>query len=419
MDARGNRIARRSPYESHAPSRPLLSPEVRRKIWHRTTLALLLLVPMPMASVFSYKEASDSLQFPEDRLFPDVGLNVPAPSRSDRAVDYDPPRVRLTQSTREASIQRSRAALMAEEELKGYVRSAVEDQIVPGAAVEIYLEQQPAIREYQRIEEHRSQPIASLTKSFTAVALMTLVEDGLVDLDGPVSRYGVHVSRPELGQITVRDLLQHTSGIPYGGSQPAYAPGIRHQYSNGNYLHLATVVEHASRMDFSEYLDHAIFEPLGMYDSSASPSIKGSSGIASSIHDLGRFGRMLLNGGTLENAQILRPDSIQEMLQPPAFMPVTNRMEYYANGFRVEAEYGRVKSFFHSGLWNGTFSEIRVFPEDRSVVIQLANPVSYHSEALGGFRYRMTVLSARYVNLLARNSLTAEAMQPVTARFRN
>lgn len=419
MDAQGNRLARLSPYEDAAPARPLLSRELKRKLWHRVTLALLLIVPMPMASVFSNREASDSLQFPDDNLFPEVGLEVKPPARTDRAVEYAPPRVRLTQGPREARIQRSRAALRAEQELKGYVESAVSDHIVPSAAVEIYLENQPAVKIYQGLDEHRSQPIASLTKSFTAVALMTLVEDGLVDLDAPISRYGVHVSRRELGQITVRDLLLHTSGIPYGGSQPSYAPGIRHQYSNGNYLHLATIVENVSHMSFPDYLEHSIFEPLGMRDSSASPGIKGSSGISSSIHDLSLFGRMLLNGGVLGNVRILRPASIQEMLQPPAFMPVQANMQYYAHGFRVEAQNGRVKSFFHSGLWNGTFSEICVYPEDRSVVVQLANPVSYHSEALGGYRYRVTVLSSRYVDLLARNSLSPTAMQPVTARFRS
>lgn len=418
MDAKGNKMARLTPYESGAPARPLLSADLKRKIWHRVTLALVLIVPMPMASVLSYKEASDSLQFPEDNLFPDVGLEVKPPARTDRAISYEPPRVRLTQGHREARIQRSRAALRAEQELLGYVKSAVSDHIVPSAAVEIYLEQQPAVKIYQGLDAHRSQPIASLTKSFTAVALMTLVEDGLVDLDAPISRYGVHVSRSEFGQITVRDLLLHTSGISYGSTLPSYAPGIRHQYSNGNYAHLATIIEHASRMSFPEYLENAIFEPLGMRDSSASEGIKGSSGISSSIHDLGRFGRMLLNGGSLEGAHILRPESIQEMMQPPAFTPVTDHMQYYAHGFRVEAHHGRVKTFFHSGLWNGTFSEICVYPEDRSVVIQLANPVSYHSEALGGYRYRVTVLSARYVDLLARNSLAPTAMQPVTARFR-
>jgi CubicO group peptidase (beta-lactamase class C family) len=419
MDAKGNRVARQSPYESAPPRKPLLNPEQKKKIAHRVALALLLIVPLPMASVFSYKEASDSLQFPEDNLFPDVGLEVAPPARTDRAISYEPPRVRLTQGQREARIQRSTAALRAEQDLMGYVKSAVSDQIVPSAAVEIYLEQQPAVKIYQGLESHRSQPIASLTKSFTAVAVMTLVEDGLIDLDAPISRYGVHVSRPEFGQITVRDLMLHTSGISYGSTLPSYAPGIRHQYSNGNYAHLATIIENASRMTYQDYLEQAIFEPLAMRDSSASPGIKGSSGIASSIHDLGRFGRMLLNGGHLDGAQILRPESIQEMMQPPAFMPVTEHMEYYAHGFRVEAHHGRVKTFFHSGLWNGTFSEICVYPEDRSVVIQLANPVSYHSEALGGYRYRVTVLSARYVDLLARNSLAPSAMQPVTARFKN
>ncbi|MCB1137301.1 MAG: beta-lactamase family protein [Leptospiraceae bacterium] len=418
MDAKGNRMARTSPYESAAPRTPLMSRELKKKLWHRVTLALLLIVPMPMASLFSYKEASESLQFPEDNLFPEVGLDVPPPARTDRAVEYAPPRIRLTQGPREARIQRSRAALRAEQDLKGYVESAVSDQIVPSAAVEIYLEQQPAVKIYQGMEAHRSQPIASLTKSFTAVATMTLVEDGLIDLDASISRYGVHVSRREFGQITVRDLLLHTSGISYGSTQPSYAPGIRHQYSNGNYLHLATIIENVSRMSYQDYLEHAIFEPLNMRETSASPGIKGSSGISSSVHDLSRFGRMLLNGGTLEEARILRPESIQEMLQPPAFMPISEHMEYYAHGFRVEARNGRVRSFFHSGLWNGTFSEICVYPEDRSVVVQLANPVSYHSEALGGYRYRVTVLSARYVDLLARNSLTPAAMQPVTARFK-
>ncbi|MCB1167035.1 MAG: beta-lactamase family protein [Leptospiraceae bacterium] len=419
MDAKGNRVAELSPYESQVPTAPLLNAQQKRKLARRVALALLLIVPMPMVSLFPYKNGQDSLKFPEDNLFPGVGLDVKPPARTDRPVTYAPPRVKMDQLPREARLQRSRAAIMAEQQLKGYVESAVSEQIVPSAAVEIYLEEQPAVRIYEGMEAHRAIPIASLTKSFTAVAVFTLIEDGLVDLDAPISRYGVNISRHEFGTITVRDLLQHTSGIPYGGTQPAYAPGIRHQYSNGNYMYLAQIIERASRMTYAEYLKKAIFEPLGMRETHASDAIKGSSGIVSSVHDLSLFGRMLLNGGSLGKAQILRPDSLQEMVQPPAYMQVSDSMEYYAHGFRVEVQHGRVRSYFHSGLWNGTFSEICVYPEDRAVVVQLANPVSYQSEALGGYRYRVTVLSARYVDLLARNSLAPTAMQPVTARFQN
>ena len=133
--------------------------------------------------------------------------------------------------------------------------------------------------------------LGSISKSFTAMAVMKLVEAGSVEIDAPISRYlDVFKDRPS-GAITIRQLLSHTSGFstrqgndtdfnpPQSGDElqrqvarianwtPRHAPDARWQYSNANYLILGAVIESVSGQDFAGYLDTEILEPIGMDDS--------------------------------------------------------------------------------------------------------------------------------------------------------
>ena len=126
--------------------------------------------------------------------------------------------------------------------------------------------------------------IASVSKPFTAAAIMLLAEQGRVDLRAPLS--AILPGYPNGGRLTVHHLLTHTSGIPNINDFPEYAdvqrrphspeelvayfrdrplefePASRYAYSNSNYNLLALVVERASGMEFGEFLRSAIFEPL-------------------------------------------------------------------------------------------------------------------------------------------------------------
>ena len=131
--------------------------------------------------------------------------------------------------------------------------------------------------------------LASVTKQFSAAGLLTLVDEGKVALDDPLSRYVPGF--PNGDAITVRQLLDHTSGIKSYTSIPNYfagpvredldtagmiavfrdlpvdfAPGADWAYNNSGYVLVGAVIEAVTGMPWHAYLEEALFEPLGMDD---------------------------------------------------------------------------------------------------------------------------------------------------------
>lgn len=129
--------------------------------------------------------------------------------------------------------------------------------------------------------------IGSLTKAFTAMAILQLEEQGKIDLTDSLSKYIKDF--PNGSKITIQQLLNHTSGIENFTCDPEYwskimrlpatfdttmnlfknlplkfEPGTRFEYSNSNYTILAYLIENISNNSYEEYLKHNIFEPLGM-----------------------------------------------------------------------------------------------------------------------------------------------------------
>lgn len=137
--------------------------------------------------------------------------------------------------------------------------------------------------------------VESISKSVTAWGVMKLVEQGRVDLDKPVQSYLKSWSFPPSAyasnQITVRQLLTHTAGLPLGGifdrypptgnvpplretltrqAVPMQAPGISYAYSNVGYDVLEVLIEDVTGRSFAEYMEKEILVPLGMRQSSFS-----------------------------------------------------------------------------------------------------------------------------------------------------
>jgi CubicO group peptidase (beta-lactamase class C family) len=125
--------------------------------------------------------------------------------------------------------------------------------------------------------------LGSINKTFTALAIAQLVQDGRVGLDDKLARHlPDYPNRSAAERITVRDLLTHRSGVAtfmradFGdisvaemvtrvGSEPqAFEPGARQEYSNGGYVVLGRVVEVASGMSYDAYLNERIYRPAGM-----------------------------------------------------------------------------------------------------------------------------------------------------------
>lgn len=211
--------------------------------------------------------------------------------------------------------------------------------------------------------------IGSLTKSFTALAVMQLVEAGQIDLDTPIQRYlpWFRVADPQASaQMTVRHLLNHTSSLPTSVGELVLADsddspgaaerqarslsslvlarpvGLAFEYSNSNYQLLGLIVEAASGESYADYVQRHIFDPLGMTHTYTSPALAKQNGLAvghqfwfglpvaapdvplphgalaaglliSTAEDLARYLIAQLNGGRCGDAQLLSAEGIAEM----------------------------------------------------------------------------------------------------------
>jgi CubicO group peptidase (beta-lactamase class C family) len=187
-------------------------------------------------------------------------------------------------------------------------------------------------------------PIASASKWLTGATIMTLVEDGLIDLDEPISTYLPDTTGPSAA-ITVRQLMSFTSGLEYDEKIPCYndptttlaacnaeilklpllgKPGTGYRYT-GTHLHVAAgVVEAVTHQTYEQVFQERIATPLGMTQTTfvslaraaASPDghpLPAGSGL-STLGDYGRFLEMLVHDGVApDGTQILLPATIAEM----------------------------------------------------------------------------------------------------------
>jgi len=252
--------------------------------------------------------------------------------------------------------------------------------------------------------------IGSLTKQFTAMAIMILAERNKLKYDDPVAKYIPELSRAtHLSKVTLRHLLTHASGMPdYGDlaiddsglSQQALIAAIlskddvlskagqKYQYSNPGYALLAIVVDRVSGRSFGDFLEKEIFQPVGMsstfvydgrrknrvraavgygqfgqVDDAAPTQIAGDGGIYSTVDDLfkwdqGLYAQKLVRQSTLDEA--FTAGRVEEGHSP------------YGFGWNV-AEDASGKYVWHTGSQAGfrAFIERRLGP--RITVIMLTN----------------------------------------------
>jgi len=256
-------------------------------------------------------------------------------------------------------------------------------------------------------------PIGSVTKSFTALAIMQLVEAGKLALDDPVSAHIAAFAGRSAGEITLRQLLNHTSGystvqgnshhgeadasqlglIQYASAlalvAPAGAPGESWEYSNANYQILGAVIEHASSESYADYIRHQIFEPLGMNDSvvviGADPpnmarghrpwfgSVRASAGgegypinapaggIVASAQDMGLYLAMWLNG---------QDDVLSAEAKASMMAPSSPAAPLYGLGWSIDPSRGAV---YHTGLVPGAETLASLVPNERKAVVVMVN----------------------------------------------
>lgn len=256
--------------------------------------------------------------------------------------------------------------------------------------------------------------LGSITKQFTATAILKLVEEGKIKLDGKISDY-LPEYRKDIGEkVTVHQLLNHTSGIPsytglpgffqdvsrnpfkvddfvkkYASNDLEFEPGSKFSYNNSGYFLLGAIIEKVTGKPYEQFLKERIFEPLGMkntgydhwdtllqkratgYQKTADgyvnapyldmsiPYAAGS--LYSTVEDLYLWDQALYTDSVL-NAQF------KELMFKP-------NLENYAYGWTIrKANFDdKIPVITHNGGINGFSTTIIRFPAEKNLIVLLDN----------------------------------------------
>ncbi len=319
---------------------------------------------------------------------------------------------------------------------------------VPGIAVaivqdgQVVLERGYGVREAGKPDPVRPDTlfaIASNTKAFTAASLSILADEGKLSLDDRVIDHlpGFRMADPYVtGEMRVRDLLSHRSGLSLGAGDLLFWPatrysvdevvqrlakvplkgGFRDRYAYDNILYAVAqkVIEQVSGQSYAAFLQQRIFAPVGMdgtrynadhlqpgdaaavghakYDFSQLRTVApltwsnnaGAGGLYSSVHDLAKWMNVQLAGGTLADGRPLFSDKRQREMwsvitpiaipEPavPALAAARPNFAGYGEGWSL-SDYRGQRLVWHTGGWPGMVSRLTLVPERRLGVVVLTN----------------------------------------------
>jgi CubicO group peptidase (beta-lactamase class C family) len=327
--------------------------------------------------------------------------------------------------------------------------AALKSSTAPGAAVLVVRNGRSVfhrgygvtdLRTHTKIDARTNFRLASFTKQFTAACIMLLARDGKLHYDDHLTDF--FPDFPEYGKaITVRNLLNHTSGLPdygelmmkqYAGTPPEkvpqildagvlklleqqttgeFAPGTKWEYSNSGYAVLAMIVEKVSGKPFGEFLQERIFAPLKMTntiayekgknevphrayghtmnekdagwqetDQSPTSAVLGDGGIYSSLDDLAKWDRALREHTLLSAAEMkpaLTPVHPSGAPEKTSDRPAPS----YGFGWFLDPYRGH-KRMSHDGGTIGFRTTIQRFTDDALTIIVLANRTDINPEEL-------------------------------------
>ncbi len=283
---------------------------------------------------------------------------------------------------------------------------------------------------YADIDNHKKNTknsifgIASVTKPLTAVGIMKLVEEGKLTLETPISTFFPSFIPDFSKKITIRHLLNHSSGMhanvgrldeqgnglmpgenpvtlnelfeEFKDSKLKFEPGTGYEYNNFGYTLLAYIIENVSKQPYADYMEQAVFKPANMKNTAvntykvlnqrAFPHIGlgmnevekcsnlihsswgiGAGNINSTTGDLYNFMKALENGTLLKPASV---DKLYSYTQPRGY----NDTEY-GLGWVIENKGGE-KWINHTGLFPGITSIIGALPQKNIKIIILSNATS-------------------------------------------
>jgi CubicO group peptidase (beta-lactamase class C family) len=258
--------------------------------------------------------------------------------------------------------------------------------------------------------------IGSVTKQFTAAAILHLAEQRKLSIDDPLTKYFPHY--PGGDKITLRQLLTHTSGLHdftahpdflarvtrpiapadliawFQDDPPDFAPGEQFRYCNTGYFLLGQIVEKVSGLPLGDYLQKQFFDPLGMHDTgtwhNAMPPAHAAKGYSFQGKQLqsatdwdmswaGGAGELYSTVGdlwhwteALHDGRILSTDSLRTMTTLATVSKKETLTLRYGMGL-YHTDINWLPAIGHDGGLNGFLSSVMWFPEQKVTVVVLSN----------------------------------------------
>lgn len=351
-------------------------------------------------------------------------------------------------------------------QVDAYIQAAMRENRIPGAGVGLVHDNQIvhvqgfgiADATQRAVTARTPFIIGSVSKSFTALAIMQLVQQGKIELDAPVQRYipWFHLADSNASaQITVRDLLNQTSGIPASAGAPTILGiatllvyqeqlepyvrslssvkldrpvGTTFEYANANYNILGLLIEKASGQSYESYVQQHIFTPLHMdhsftsidaakkqqlaqsyrwlfgfpaaYEPHITRAMLPAGFIASNVEDMSHYLIAQMNVGQYDGNSILSPQGIATLHAPTVAVKGLEPGTGYGMGWFAGPTAG-VPTLWHNGEAGGYYTYMVIEPQSHWGAILLFNIAGL----LAGGVY--SELQAGIVHLLAGDAVPA------------
>ncbi|MBE7438028.1 MAG: beta-lactamase family protein [Spirochaetales bacterium] len=265
--------------------------------------------------------------------------------------------------------------------------------------------------------------LASVSKIFTSVAILQLMEERKLTLKDNVATHLPDFAlalKPRDGRpITIADLMRHSSGIPYHGdgrylltmpvrknsyriaaqSRPAGQEGV---YSNQNTYILGAIIESVTGQSFPEYVTARILRPVGMEKTYVSPSANAASGIYSNLKEMHLFFRALMHPER-RLVPLISRSSLEKMTEVPEFAGnVQKTGGFWGLGVRVSYHEGSHQEIYHNGRWTQAGGRLGYFPDEDIYLVYLGRPQNFRAEDYQKFHHSIGYMASRYVRALNR-----------------
>jgi putative pyoverdin transport system ATP-binding/permease protein len=322
-----------------------------------------------------------------------------------------------------------------EQAIDCYIQEEISAKNIPGIAVAVVEGQETvylkgfglaSISKQTPVSTQTVFDLASCSKSFTALGVLTLWHDGVIDIDKPYVNYVPEFKMADADvslRITIRELLLQTSGIPgvsteplgyYNGSgamqqlvatmsviHPDRTPGSSFEYTNLNYGLLGALVERVSGQPFEDYMRDCVFVPLGMFDTTLSPEVAAGENradghqlllgkvvarntpvfrsmapagwVMSSAADMSRWLIVNLNDGLIDGVQVIPREVIELMHTTGVLLNKDGQDAGYSMGWFTGTTPDGELCVWHGGDTTNFLAETILLPEEKTGIVMLVN----------------------------------------------